>query len=320
MKRRWNRRGDRRAAEHQSAGSTSRRPPIQSVVKRKENFARLMILPSIVFLVAIFAFPLIALIGMSTFELRLTDPSATGWIGLGNFERMMHDERFWASLQRTVIYTVSTVLLQVVIGMGLALALSRAMNSLLQRILRTVVLLSMIIAPVVVGLVWRTLLLTQEYGLVDYFAMLLGFGSVPWLANPTLALVSVIAIHTWQWTPFAFLVFSGSLAAVPRDLYDASAIDRANSVQQFVYITLPILRPAIIVVVIIRLMVAMRAFAAIFSATGGGPGTATEILNLYGYRVAFTSLNIGYGAALATVLLIITTVASYLLFRIRGTE
>lgn len=317
MSRRKQARGERRGLVDQQS-STAAKP--QSVEKRKERFARWMILPSMIFLIAIFAFPLIALIGMSTFELRLTDPSGTGWIGLANFGRMLNEGRFWASLHRTVIYTVATVVLQVIIGMGLALALSREMSSLVQRMLRTVVLLSMIIAPVVVGLVWRTLLLTQRYGLIDYLAISLGFGSVPWLGEATWALISVTAIHTWQWTPFAFLVFSGSLAAVPKELYDASAMDRANAVQRFFYITVPILRPAIVVVVIIRLMVAMRAFAAIFSATGGGPGTATEILNLYGYRVAFTSLNIGYGAALATVLLVITTLASYALFRLRGAE
>ena len=125
-------------------------------------------------------------------------------------------------------------------------------------------------------------------------------------AIPQLALISVIAIHTWQWTPFAFLVLLASLASLPPDIYEAARLDRASAWQRFRHITLPLIRPAIVMVVIMRTMTALSAFAAIFAATGGGPGTATEILNLYAYRTSFTELSIGYGAALAVVLLIVT--------------
>ena len=106
----------------------------------------------------------------------------------------------------------------------------------------------------------------------------------------------MIAIHTWQWTPFAFLFLLATLAALPADVYEAARIDRASAWQRFVHITLPLIRPAIVIVVILRMMMALSAFAAIFAATGGGPGTATEILNLYAYRMSFTELNLGYGA------------------------
>jgi multiple sugar transport system permease protein len=145
----------------------------------------------------------------------------------------------------------------------------------------------------------------------------LGFGSHAWLGDPQLALVSVIAIHTWQWTPFAFLVILASLASLPPDVFEAARIDRANAWQRFRRITLPLLRPAIVIVVIMRTMIALSAFAAIFAATGGVPGTATEILNLYAYRTSFTEFNLGYGAALAVVLLAITLVISFVMFRMR---
>jgi multiple sugar transport system permease protein len=175
----------------------------------------------------------------------------------------------------------------------------------------------MILAPVVVGLAWRTLILTPEYGILDYIAILLGFGSKPWLVDPTWALISVIIIHTWQWTPFAFLVFLASLNAMPQEPLEAALLDTRTSWQRFRYIILPMLRPAIVIVLIFRTMIALRAFAAIFSATGGGPGTATEILNLYTYRVSFNSLDLGYGAALGTVLLLITVGVSIIFFRMR---
>src|SRR4029453_14657241 len=138
-----------------------------------------------------------------------------------------------------------------------------------------------------------------DFGLVDLVTRALGAGSHNWLGDPQLALISVIAIHTWQWTPFAFLVLLASLATLPPDVYEAARLDRAGAWQRFRHITLPLIRPAVVMVVILRMVTALSAFAAIFAATGGGPGSATEILNLYAYRMSFTQLNIGYGASLA---------------------
>lgn len=285
--------------------------------RQEEKFAFIMISPSLVFLILMFTFPLLYLVGVSTFRLEMARPTGNAWVGLQNYVNMLQDPRFWNSMKVTFLYTSATVILQIVLGLGMALALSDNMAGKIRDVLRLVVLLPMILAPVVVGLVWRTLLLTQRYGLVDFIFIKLGVGSLPWLGDPDFALFSVIIIHTWQWTPFAFLVFLASLASISPDLYEAARLDRANAFQRFRYITLPMLRSSIVVVVVIRLMVALRAFAAIFSATGGGPGTSTEILNLFAYRTSFNSLNIGYGAALGTTLLILTTVTSLLLFKIR---
>jgi multiple sugar transport system permease protein len=181
-------------------------------------------------------------------------------------------------------------------------------------------LLPMILAPVVVGLSWRTLVLTPNYGILDAFTQAIGLGSHPWLTHPTWALASVIAIHTWQWTPFAFLVFTASLHALPPDPFEAAMLDGANGWQRFWDVTLPMLRTTIVIVIILRTMIAFRAFDAIYSATGGGPGTATEILNLYAYRVSFTSLSLGYGATLGTILLLVTALTSWFVFRFRRTQ
>jgi multiple sugar transport system permease protein len=252
---------------------------------------------------------------MSFFRIDLTYPLDNGWIGFENYFEVTEDARFWFSLKLTVIYTIITVFLQVVIGLGLAMAFFRGFKG--QGIMRVSVLLPMILAPVVVGLTWRTLILTPEYGILDYLFILLGLGSKPWLVDPIWALISVIIIHTWQWTPFAFLVFLASLNAMPEEPLEAALLDTCSSWQRFRYVILPMLRPAIIIVLIFRTMIALRAFAAIFSATGGGPGTSTEILNLYAYRVSFNSLDLGYGAALGTVLLLITISISLIFFKMR---
>ncbi len=277
-----------------------------------------MVSPSMLFLLVMAALPLLALVLMSLFRIDLTYPLDNAWIGLENYGEMLRDSRFWHAIWLSCIYTVATVLLQVAIGLALALAFFRGFRG--QGVLRVSVLLPMILAPVVVGLAFRTMIMTPEYGILDYFFIMLGFGSKPWLVDPEWALFSVIVIHTWQWTPFAFLVFLASLNALPSEPLEAAMMDARNSWQRFWHIILPMIRPAVIIVIIFRTMIALRAFAAIFSATGGGPGTATEILNLYAYRESFNSLNLGYGAALGTVLLLVTVAVSLVFFRLRGSR
>jgi multiple sugar transport system permease protein len=242
-------------------------------------------------------------------------PAMSGFAGFDNFARMGGDPRFWSSLWLTLIYTATTVVLQVAIGLLLAVLVIQIPRG--QGALRVAAILPIVLAPVVVGLFWRTFVLAPDFGIVDLITRWLGLGSHNWLGDPQLALISVIAIHTWQWTPFAFLVILASLAALPPDIYEAARIDRASAWQRFRRITLPLIRPAIVIVLIMRTMIALSAFAAIFAATGGGPGTATEILNLYAYRTSFSELNLGYGASLAVVLLAITLLISFAMFALR---
>jgi multiple sugar transport system permease protein len=242
-------------------------------------------------------------------------PFLDGFAGLDNYQSMMADPNFWHSLGLTAIYTGTTVVLQLIIGLGLALLVLQIPAG--QWMFRIVAILPIVLAPVVVGLFWRTLMLAPNFGILDFAVKAMGFGPVNWLGSPTPALISVIVIHTWQWTPFAFLVLLASLASLPPDLYEAAKIDRANAVRRFIHITLPLIRPAIVIVVIMRAMIALSAFAAIFAATGGGPGTATEILNLYAYRTSFVQLNFGYGSAQAVALLLLTMIISGVLFYLR---
>lgn len=302
-----------RGAEH--GGRRLTRAGRGRLQAQEARFAALMISPSLLVLLGVGTLPLLALLVMSQARIDLASIRPNELIGTENFRRMVEDDRFWHALRVMLIYTVSSVTLQLVLGLALALALFRPLRG--QGVLRVAVLLPMILAPVVVGLSWRTLILTPDYGIVDFISQTIGLGSKPWLTDPEWALGSVIAIHTWQWTPFAFLIFTATLHALPPEPLEAAMIDGASAWQRFRDVTLPMLRTTIVVVVVMRTMIALRAFDAIFSATGGGPGTATEILNLYAYRVSFTSLDLGYGAALATVLLLLTIVISWVLFRLR---
>lgn len=278
-------------------------------------FAGLMVSPAIAVLVLTTTFPVGYLLWSSFQTINLAMPFMDGFAGLDNYVQMMGDARFWHSVQLSAIYTSVSVGLQVVIGLGLALLVMRIPRG--QWVFRIVAILPIVLAPVVVGLFWRTLMLAPQFGIVNFVLGVVGIAPINWLGSPAWALVSVIIIHTWQWTPFAFLVFLASLASLPPDVYEAARIDKANALKRFWYITLPLIRPAIVIVVIMRSMIALSAFAAIFAATGGGPGTASEILNLYAYKMSFVELNFGYGSALAVALLVITMVVSAVLFRLR---
>jgi multiple sugar transport system permease protein len=278
----------------------------------------LLISPGLALIVALGILPLTLLLGLSFLRIDLATPNLTGWVGLQNYERLVIDHQFWHAMRLSLIYVVATVALQIVVGMSLALLLFRPFHG--QNVLRLLVLLPMIMAPVVVGALWHTLLLTQRYGVIDYISESFGFGSHPWLTDPTLALISVIAMHTWQWTPFAFLVFVASLNALSEDMLDASRLDCLAWWHQIWYILLPLLRPAIVVVAILRTIQALNAFAGIYAATGGGPGDATRVLNLYLYEVSFVHLSVGYGSAVGVVQLMLSAVIAAGFIKIRRKE
>lgn len=307
--------GSGNIAIRESSLSARGRDHNKTALRKEQRFAAMLLGPAFLALIATTTFPLIYLVWVSMQRMDLGMPFMNGFSGIENYSHLLVDPRFWQSLGASLIYTVSTVVLQVIIGLALALAVLGMKRG--QSLFRIIAILPVVLSPAVVGMVWRSFMLTPEFGVIDYLSMQAGLGSHNWLGDPVLAMISVIVIHTWQWTPFAFMVLLASLSSLPDDLYEAAKIDRASSWQRFTRITLPLIRPAIIMVIIMRTMVALTAFAAIFTVTGGGPGTATEILNLYAYRKSFTELSLGYGAALAVALLALTIAISGLLFLLR---
>ena len=281
----------------------------------EKSFATYLITPSIIVLLLTTTFPNLYLIWSSFQNINLAMPWMDGFVGFKNYIEMFQDKQFWKSFRLTITYTASTVILQLIIGLGLALLVLKIPGA--QWVFRLMAILPIVLAPVVVGLFWRTLMLAPDFGIIDFFTKTIGLGSFAWLSEPRLAVISVILIHTWQWTPFAFLVLLASLASLPTDLYEAAKIDKAPAYKRFFYITLPLIRPAIIIIIIIRSMVALSAYAAIYAATRGGPGTATEILNLYAYRTSFLEVNFGYGSTLAVFILLITITVAGILYSIR---
>lgn len=272
-------------------------------------------MPSLSVIGIVVAFPLAYLIFVSLHSYNFAAGTGMNWAGLVNYIDLMRDARFIHSLEVTALYVSVSVTFQVIVGLGIALLLDRPFTG--GTAVRTVFILPMVLAPVVTGLIFRTLLLSPIFGFVNYFLTLINLEPIAWLTDLKWALWSVCFIHIWQWTPFAFLVFFASLRGFPAEPFEAAVVDGANAVQMLRHITLPLLWPTIVVVIIMRLIVALRAFAALYAATGGGPGTVTETLNLYAFRTTFTYFRIGYGAAAASVLLLITMGLSIFFLRLR---
>src|SRR4029079_15133366 len=193
----------------------------------ERRFALALFLPAFAVLVLATNFPVVYLAWTSLFKLDLTTPWLSGFAGADNYVRMAGDPRFWASLKLTAIYTGTTVVLQVLVGLGLARLVMQIPRG--PGMLRVPAILPIVLAPVVVGFFWRTLVLAPDFGVADFVTRALGTGIYNWLGDPDLALVSVIAIHTWQWTPFAFLVILASLSALPPEVVEAARRERATA-------------------------------------------------------------------------------------------
>jgi multiple sugar transport system permease protein len=283
--------------------------------KRDVRLAIYLITPALAVLVGLSIYPLIYSV---TISLQTETASGVSW-GLGNFTRLASDSFFLTALLHTFVFTIAAVTLEFVFGLGLALLLNQAVRG--RSIFRASLLVPMMLPTVVVGVVWR-LMLNPNFGAVNGTLQRFGINTegLTWTASPRLAFLSVIAVDVWQWTPFVFLVLLAGLQAIPQDPYEAARIDGSSSWQTFRHITLPLLRPAILIALLLRTMDLLRVFDQIFILTEGGPGFATETVSLYIYRTAFRFFDFGYAAAMSFVLLILTNVISTIYIRFLQTR
>jgi len=262
-------------------------------------------------LVSLSIYPLLYSIQIA---LQTDGPTGPTW-NLANFGRLAGDNFFFAALAHTFIYSVVALTFEFVLGFALALILNSTIRG--QKVFRAALLIPMMIPAVVVGVVWR-LMLNPNFGAVNGVLRQLGINTeqLTWTASPRLALAAVIAVDVWQWTPFVFLVLLAGLQAIPQEPYEAARVDGSNALQTFRHVTLPLLKPAILIVLLLRTMDLLRVFDQIFILTEGGPGFATETVSLYIYRAAFRFSDFGYAAAMSFVLLIITNLISTVYIRL----
>ena len=265
----------------------------------------LFIAPALAVLLSLSIYPLIY---STTISLQQETSSGVVWT-LGNFTRLFSDNFFLTAMVHTFVYAVAALSCEFLLGLGLALLLNSRMRG--RGLFRASLLVPMMLPSVVVGVVWR-LMLNPNFGAINGTLRWLGVNteSLTWTASPKLAMLSVIAVDVWQWTPFVFLVLLAGLQAIPEEPYEAALIDGSSRWQTFWHVTLPLLKPSILIVLLLRTMDLLRVFDQIFILTEGGPGFATETISLYIYRTAFRFFDFGYAAAMSFVLLALTNVIS----------
>jgi multiple sugar transport system permease protein len=272
---------------------------------RETALPYLLIAPTVAVLLALSIYPLFYAIRIS---LQTGSGEAARWSS-ANFARLASDKFFLEALAHTFIYAVVALTFEFLLGLGLAVLLDRPLRG--RSFFRSALLLPMMLPPVVVGVVWR-LMLNPDFGAVNGTLKSAGLNteSLTWTGSPVLALASVIAVDIWQWTPFMFLVLLAGLQAIPQEPYEAAIVDGSSAWQTFRHLTLPLLKPAILIALLLRTMDLLRVFDQIFILTEGGPGFSTETVSLYIYRTAFRFFDFGYAAAMSFVLLLLTNVIS----------
>src|SRR5215207_2028324 len=273
--------------------------------KRELLLPTLFIAPALAVLLSLSIYPLIYSI---TISLQRETAGSAVW-SLGNFARLASDNFFLTAMVHTFVYAAVALTCEFLLGLGLALLLNKEMRG--RGLFRASLLVPMMLPAVVVGVVWR-LMLNSNFGAINGTLKQFGIDteSLTWTASPGLAMFSVILVDVWQWTPFVFLVLLAGLQSIPQEPYEAALIDGSSRWQTFRHVTLPLLKPSILIVLLLRTMDLLRVFDQIFILTEGGPGFATETISLYIYRAAFRFFDFGYAAAMSFVLLALTNVIS----------
>ncbi|MDI9261213.1 carbohydrate ABC transporter permease [Alicyclobacillus sendaiensis] len=286
--------------------------------KKKDIFKYVLLVPMFVLLLLLFAYPIVYALH-STFESYMYG-RATGYVGLQNWIDVLHDQAFWASFGRTISYSVIAIPIELVVSIILALAYYR-ISGLIGGILRTIAVIPFIVMPIVTGIIWKLIFL-PNFGVADAVELMIGVKPFDWLGTSKGAIASVIIMDLWMWIPFMFLIILAGLQALPEEPFEAALVDGANAWQTFFRITLPLLRPTLLVAIILRVIDAFRIFDQVYSMTGGGPGVATQFLSLHVADVAFNQTDFGHASVQLFIIfaIMLMLVSIFYFFSERGTK
>jgi len=294
--------------------STAATPPARGaafLARRRRNYF-LFIAPALVVVGAVIIFPWLYTIWMSAFD--WTIGSTAHYVGLGNYEKIFTSRRFGEAVLHTFYFTALAVIAPLVIGTWAAMVFHREFP--FRGVLRGLFIMPMMATPVAVALVW-TMMFHPQQGVLNYLLSLVGLPPSLWVYSPTLVIPSLVLVEVWHWTPLVMLIVLGGLAALPTEPYESARLDGATEWQLFRYITLPLVAPFILVAAVIRTIDALKAFDTIYVITGGGPGTASETINLFLYLQAFAFYNIGTASAVVVVFFVIVLAMALLLLYVR---
>ncbi len=262
----------------------------------------LFVAPAVLVLAFTCLYPVIKGFELCFYDWALGTPiESRKYAGWGNFIWALQEPALFNSIKVTLIFTTFSVAAELFLGLAIAFLLEKGMRGI--AVLRTVFMIPIMIAPVVVGLLWRYLF-DANFGLINYLVQVLGFEPKTWLGTPGLALPAVIITDIWQWTPFMFILFLAGLQSLPKDPVEAAQVDGATGWQVIRQVKLPLLAPVIWVAVILRIIDAFRSLEVMFIMTFGGPGRETEVLSLNIYKTAFMAQRLGLAAVNAVFLLV----------------
>ncbi len=276
----------------------------------------LFLMPSLFLLLLILVGPFSYMVWTGFTDLSFALPGHHGnFVGFDNYRRLMRaDPIFWKSFGLTLEFVVGVVSIEFLLGFALALLLFYQVQR--RRFILTLLLVPMMLAPVAIGLIWK-LLLQGDFGMVTYY--LRSFGVLDLrqalLSDSHLILSAVMVVDVWEWTPFVTLVMLSGLLSLPREPYEAAVMDGANVLQAFRDVTLPLLRPIIALVVLLRGIDAFKEFDKVFILTGGGPGLSTELLSIYAYRINFKNWDLGYGAVISFMIYLVVLILCSIFYK-----
>ncbi|MEM3715029.1 MAG: sugar ABC transporter permease [Nitrososphaeria archaeon] len=288
-------------------------------MKLKKSFLLpyFFITPAFLWLLVILIIPLSQSLWYSFTDYNLIR-GMSSFVGLKNYQRVLTDPNILKAIWNTLIFTVSAITLEMLFGLGAALLLNSMGRG--RRIITLIFMLPLLVTPSVIALVWQTLFWNMSYGLINFGLNLLGIPSQPWLIDDKLAMIAVILTEVWQQTPFVGLIILSGLQALPLAPFEAATIDGASRLQKLCYITLPLLKPVIIVSLLFRTIFTLRVFDLIFILTSGGPGTATYVISIAIQQEFLTFFNVGVASAMSWILLVISALISLVYIKILYTE
>ena len=272
---------------------------------RRRSGNRAFLLPALVVMAAVALYTTGYSVYLALRDVSLIRPPPYDFVGLENFRQALTEARAVAGFWRSIQYVAGAVVTELLLGLAIALYLQR--DFLGRKLVRALLLIPMIMTPVVVGLIWR-IFYDPNAGIINYLLRGTPFRDADWLGSPRLALGAVVVADIWQWTPFVILIVMAALDAMSTEPVEAARIDGASGVQVFRYVVLPLLRPALVIAGLLRLIDSFKVFDLIYVMTRGGPALATETVNMYAYIEGFSNFNISYAVALSLLMTIVTSV------------
>jgi multiple sugar transport system permease protein len=272
------------------------------------------IAPALVVVLGVIIFPWVYTIWMSLHEWKVGSPPT--FVGLANYIRLPGDTRFVESIGHTLVYSALSVLLPLIFGTFAAVVFHSKFP--MRGFLRALFIMPMMATPVAVAVVW-TMMFHPQLGILNYLLSLVGIPPQLWVFHPATVIPSLVLVETWQWSPLVMLIVLGGLAAIPTEPYESAQIDGATRWQTFRYISLPLVMPFLFIAGMIRAIDALKSFDIIFAITQGGPGTASETINLYLYSTAFVYYDVGYASAIVVVFFALIVVLTGALLQLRRT-